>query len=611
MLQFLQIFCTLLSSFLIALAIPNEFLHFGSPLIGLFSLFPFYIALSRSQSLKESFILCFVHGFFTHLFSSFWLGNFAGFAIFTLGASDFGTAFFEGFFALGFYFPVLFESKYAPLSHRSGKNHFSVPFKIFWFASVYTVWEYCKSTGFLAYPWGTISMTAYKWNTLTQIADITGVYGITFLFASFSAVLGEGTLLLSEISNSDSGKSLFSSYTKACLAILVLVFLSVFYGIDRLSQERYPTKIMNTILVQQNRNPNRREEEANILAAQKITQEKIDEITQDDEKLDLIVLSEAVLSKRFPAAETYYNYFPDENPLIKFIKKNHTPFVIGGPVVFNDENHEYGNSALLFDKNGKFHGSYTKMHLVPFAELIPLRQYERVRKIIKSMVGFSYGWTPGKKPVLFEIPLESKIEPEKPFDIISIVPEKDKKKKGEPVKSVLISTPICFDDSAHEVCHALYNAGSEVFVNITNDSWSKTESAEIQHFVVAHYRSIEYRTTTIRSANAGYTCVIDPTGKILADLPLFEEGALSYHVPIYERKLTVYARYGDWLPYTLILLVFTYIFFAVLQKQKEEISLKSIPTTLLPHTIEWYELLERVMARYEEDFAIDWNRWNM
>uniref|UniRef100_UPI00388FE5D8 nitrilase-related carbon-nitrogen hydrolase n=1 Tax=Treponema sp. TaxID=166 RepID=UPI00388FE5D8 len=263
-----------------------------------------------------------------------------------------------------------------------------------------------------------------------------------------------------------------------------------------------------------------------------------------------------------------------------------------------------------FDKNGKFTGSYTKMHLVPFAELIPLRQFERVRKIIKSMVGFSYGWTPGKKPVLFEIPLESKIEPEKSYDIISIVSEKNKQKKDE-VKSVLISTPICFDDSAHEVCHALYHSGSEVFVNITNDSWSKTASAEIQHFVVAHYRSIEYRTTTIRSANAGYTCVIDPTGKVLADLPLFEEGALAYKVPVYERKLTVYARYGDWLPYSLILLVFTYIFFAVFQKQKEELSLKSIKTTLLPHKIEWYELLENVMARYEEDFAIDWNNWNI
>ena len=611
--RFFQIFSVLLSSFLIALAIPNEFIKFGSPLIGIFALFPFYLALSRSKSYAESFWLSFLHGLVTQLLSSFWLGNFPGFAVFTLGASDLGTAFFEAFFGLAFYFPVMFSKKDSGLVFLSCKNHFAVPFRILWFSAVYTIWEYCKSTGFLAYPWGTISMTAYSWPLITQITDITGVYGVTFLFAFFSALFGEGTNLIASAPlnrKSLQGEAVFKSYRQTFILLLALLLPSAIYGAYQYTLERFPDKLMNTILVQQNRNPNRRDEEENILSAQRITQDKLDELSESEEKCDLVVWSEAVLSKRFPNAETYYNYFPSDNPLVRFIKKNHTPFIIGGPVIFSDENHEYGNSALLFDKNGKFHGSYTKMHLVPFAELIPLRKYEPVRKVIKGMIGFSYGWTPGKKPVLFEIPLESKLKPPVPCDIVSIVPEKNKKKDDEP-KSVVFSTPICFDDSAHEVCHALYNSGSEVFVNITNDSWSKTDSAEIQHFVVAHYRSIEYRTTTIRSANAGYTCVIDPAGKVLADLPLFEEGALSYKVPVYERKMTVYARFGDWLPWTLIFMSFAYIFFAVKRKKEEEITLKSFGLSLLPHTIEWYERLESVMSKYDEIFAIDWNNWNM
>ena len=223
------------------------------------------------------------------------------------------------------------------------------------------------------------------------------------------------------------------------------------------------------------------------------------------------------------------------------------------------------------------------------------------------MIGFSYGWTPGKKPVLFEIPLKNSIDPEEDFKIYSLA--EDSKLQKE--KTVFISTPICFDDSAHEVCHALYHSGSEVFVNITNDSWSKKNSSEIQHFVVAHYRSIEYRTTTIRSANAGYTCVIDPTGKVLADLPLFEEGALSYKVPIFARKMTIYALYGDWLPWSLIFLVFAYIFFAVKRKLQEEESLKKITTTRVLHSIAWYELWDSVRKNYETTFAIDWNKWNI
>lgn len=609
MCQFPQFLYTLLSCCLIALAIPNELLRFGSPAIGLLALFPFYVALRRARSYREAFAICFVHGAVTHLLSSFWLGNFPGFAIFTLGASDIGTGFFEAFFGLAFHFPFLLTSGRQRLAQAAGANHLAVPLRIFWFSSIYVIWEYCKSTGFLAYPWGTLSMTAYRWPLLTQIADITGVYGVTFLLALFSAVLGEGAILLGETFCPESGKNVFASYRRSCRAALALLVLSFCYGIFRLSEERLPVKMMNTVLVQQNRNPNRHDEEQNILLAERLTQEKLDEISAGGEVCDLVVWSEAVLSRRFPAAETYYNYFPDEEPLIRFIKKSRTPFIIGGPIVFNEENHEYGNSALLFDKNGEFKGSYTKMHLVPFAEAIPFREYEAVRNIIKSMVGFSYGWTHGKKPVLFEIPLESRLSPPTSFDIISLAD--GKKKRGGQPETALISTPICFDDSAHEVCRAFFHGGSEIFVNITNDSWSKTDSSEIQHFVVAHYRSIEYRATTIRAANAGCTVVIDPTGRTLADLPLFEEGALAYKVPIYERKMTVYARLGDWLPWSLIALAFAYIAFAVRRANEEENENKSIRVTLLSRPVEWYELWERVQAVYGRDFAIDWNNWNM
>lgn len=605
--RILQIFCTLLSTLLIALAIPNEFLKFGSPLIGLFALYPFYIVLASCKSVKETFILCFIHGSVAHLLSSFWLGNFTGFAIFTLGASDLGTGFFEGFFSLAFYFPILFASRFQKLQSASASFHFEVPFRIFWFSSIYVIWEYCKSTGFLAYPWGTISMTAYEWPLITQIADITGVYGVTFLFALFSAILGEGTLLLGRISNSSDGRNIFDSYRKSCLTALILFGLTIIYGAYRLATQSSPVKTMNTILVQQNRNPKRENEEEDILLAQRLTQEKLDEYTNSGETCDLVVWSEAVLLKRFPAAELYYRFIPSEKPLIEFISENKTPFIIGGPEVFDNEKHEYGNSALLFNQKGKLSGSYTKMHLVPFAELIPFRKYEPARKLIKKMIGFSYGWTPGKKIVLFEIPLKNSIEPEEDFKIYSLAEHP----KASKEKTAFISTPICFDDSAHEVCRGLYLCGSEVFVNITNDSWSKKESSEIQHFVVAHYRSIEYRTTTIRSANAGYTCVIDPTGKILAELPLFEEGALSYKVPIYERKMTIYALYGDWLPWSLIFLAFAYIFLAARQKHQEEAELSHIKVTLLPHSLEWYELWDSVCENYDRIFAIDWSNWNL
>jgi apolipoprotein N-acyltransferase len=105
------------------------------------------------------------------------------------------------------------------------------------------------------------------------------------------------------------------------------------------------------------------------------------------------------------------------------------------------------------------------------------------------------------------------------------------------------------------VCRALFQAGSEIFVNITNDSWSMTNSAEYQHFAIASFRAMEFRTTLIRSTNSGYSVVVNPKGQVIADMPLFEEASLYTSVPIYQRTMTVYCLFGNWLPALCFILV--------------------------------------------------------
>ena len=102
---FLQVFLSLFSAGLMALAIPNEFYHYGNPFLGIICLVPLYIALSNAKSYRRTFLLCFLHGAVTHLLSSYWLSNFQGMAAFTLGASTFGTAMIEGLTGLLFHYP--------------------------------------------------------------------------------------------------------------------------------------------------------------------------------------------------------------------------------------------------------------------------------------------------------------------------------------------------------------------------------------------------------------------------------------------------------------------------------------------------------------------------
>ena len=132
--------------------------------------------------------------------------------------------------------------------------------------------------------------------------------------------------------------------------------------------------------------------------------------------------------------------------------------------------------------------------------------------------------------------------------------------KNSEGKTVNFTVPICFEDAFLAVCLNLHNAGSEVLINITNDSWSKTKSAEYQHFVVAHFRAIELRTTLVRSTNSGYSVVVDPKGNVIASLPLFKAESLYTEVPVYEHKKTFYASYKDWFPIMMFLILIFNIF---------------------------------------------------
>ena len=563
MCRFLQVFCAIFSGVLLALAIPNEHYLFGEPLIGLFALLPLYLAVSSAQSYRSSFWICALQALVTHLLSSFWLGNFHGFALFTLGASAFGTAGYHGLF--GWLYHWLF-SKYtsqgsaASLSMRAGRLDFAVFARIFMFASLYTIWEWCKSNGFLGYPWGTLSMTAYRWPLVTQIAAITGCYGVTFLFALFAATLAEGLLVLRTLSKAITPRRYAEGYTRTAKVTAAFFLLALCYGLITYTIPRQPVKLLNAVLVQQNKDPWLSGDKSAIDISTRLTEEGLASFSAAEKEADVVVWSESVLGKNFPDAIHHYTSYPKEKSLIAFIREKKVPFIIGAPYTFNREKHQTANATILIDKNGKYAGNYAKLHLVPFAERIPGVEYEWVRNFIHNIAGFSYGWTQGYKATLFEIPLSTAplYDAEK-TEIVSLVSTAH---KADTQPSVRIGTPICFDDAFGEVCRRLYLAGSEVFINLTNDAWSQTQSAEMQHFIVASYRAIEYRTTLARSTNAGFTCVVSPTGSILQSVPLFEERALAAEIPVYERKMTVYARLGDWLP--ILLAVLCTLLFAVI-----------------------------------------------
>jgi apolipoprotein N-acyltransferase len=119
---------------------------------------------------------------------------------------------------------------------------------------------------------------------------------------------------------------------------------------------------------------------------------------------------------------------------------------------------------------------------------------------------------------------------------------------------VRFSTPICFEDTFGYLGRRFVGQGAEVLVNVTNDSWSKSVAAEMQHMSCAVLRAVENRRSVVRATNGGITCVIDPNGRIVSRIEPFIKGYLVDMVPVYTRSDTLYTRWGDWFGVLMLIL---------------------------------------------------------
>lgn len=567
----LQVFYSIFSAVLLGLAIPSDFSLLGNPYLTIFALVPFYIAFTKVKKYRHAFLLGFLQTSITHLISSSWLANFKDFAALTLGASAFGTGLIGGFVF------ILLKLPYSSSSSKNSLNEFSIKydflnsriFKIFYFSCVYVIYEWCKSVGFLGYPWAVLSATIYKWPLLMQLASVTGTYGITWILAFLNALIAESLIIFSNCESIQNKKNLWSLKT-AAIFFVVIFSVTMIHGLHQYYKKRIPKKYLTTILVQPNADSWKNQSDDNIiLDCERLSKEQYDKLKEQNENPDLIVWCEGVLNYHFPKSENYYKKNPREKPLTQFVKELQVPLFTGGAFDWNRENKIFFNSALMFDKDGKYRGFYAKNHLVPLAEAIPGMEYPKIRNFMQKVIGISAGWSPGNQYTLFEIPCKKNpdfIEKTRTIDITKSLLEQQKEESLE--TTVKISGPICYDDAFPDIMRPLFLSGAEIFVNLTNDSWSLKKSSEYQHYIVSSYRTIEYRIPLVRATNGGCTCVIDVNGKTLEMTPLFEQNATSYKVPIYERTMTTYARFGNWLVYVILILTILYVVYSILQIKK-------------------------------------------
>jgi apolipoprotein N-acyltransferase len=496
----------------VSLAQPNDWLLAGSPFLSLVGWVPLFWALRKAATNRSAAGLGALFGLVTALLQNYWLAFFQDYAGWTIGGVALGLAGYSAL--LG---PVLRTF----LRRKAVWRPFAV-------GAVWVVFEFCKSNGFLGFPWGLAPYPFHQWLWFIQIADIAGLSFLTLLIVSWNAWLAEAF----------EPEGYFQKASGLFFAAMLIGLAG--YGTWRLIEPRPSRGTVEIALIQQNGDPWNSGDDLGPLR----TSMKHSLTVLRTAHPDLVVWSETSLRLPLQYYRPYYERNPVEAPLLKTIRSNRAWWLLGNPYAQDpDKGTGWVNATVLMNPQGQIVDYYGKIQQVPFAEYVPFWEVPFVKAFFQSVIGLSGSWELGRQWTIFKIPVP-----------------------GE-AKKVAFATPICFEDAFPGLNSTLVREGAEVLINLTNDSWSRRNSSQVQHHVAALFRSVENRVYLVRSSNSGVTSVIDPTGRVVAGpLPSFQDGHLVYDLPLARVKtLTPYTLFGDWL---VAVLAFLLVADLVLQRRR-------------------------------------------
>ncbi|MDI6780668.1 MAG: apolipoprotein N-acyltransferase [bacterium] len=336
------------------------------------------------------------------------------------------------------------------------------------------------------FPWGILGYSQYQNLILIQIAEFTGVFGVSFLIVLVNTAIAG---VISRIKYGWYGVGMSAIVLNLCLI----------WGSIKL-QENPTGKPLTISVIQTNIGIDQSWEWET--SCEKISL-MLNRLTKKAAKSnpDLIIWTEtAILSSPDTSLWT-------RSKIASIINGVNSYLLIGAPHVTDTD---YYNSAFLISNKGKIMDRYDKIHLVPFGEMIPNEELFPVLRKIFPQAGM---YTHGKRYTVFNQPAR-------------------------------FCTLICYEGIFGDLTRRFVKNGAEFVVNITNDAWTRTRAAYYQHFSMDVLRSVENRRYFIRAGNTGISAVINPSGRIEHLLDIGREGIINSRIFLNNRP-TFYSQFGD------------------------------------------------------------------
>jgi apolipoprotein N-acyltransferase len=498
------------SALLFALSFPGFHSDTGWGLLVFLSLAPAVPVIRSSSWIRAPFYGAF-YGFVSYAIFNYWLSTFHPLAILIV------PIIYAVYFIL--LFPVL---KAADVLFP--RYSYIVQ------AVIWVAYEYLRTQGFLAYPYGNLGYALYKVLPMIQVAELAGVWGVSFFIALVGFFIGHQLIPMRH------GLKPLRGKTPDIIVIAALFTGILVFGLAAPRGSYDDQQQWKVALVQHNADtwkgglPTYRRNLETMIALSE------EALTAHDP--DVVVWSETAF---VPGVDWHSRYRTDAEryalvqELRAYLEDKEVPFVIGNddgqladplkpPVLADGSMNRVDYNAIFLYEEGGLRQTYRKTHLVPFTENFPYK--DTFPRFYQLLVDNDYHfWERGTEYTVFET------------------------KAG-----VRFSTPICFEDIFGYLNRRFVQEGAEIIVNLTNDSWSGSVAAQMQHMSMAVFRAVELRRSVVRSGNSGMTCTIDPDGRITGILEPFVEDYFYGTVPIYTDRNTLYYRWGDWYAQLMLIL---------------------------------------------------------
>src|ERR1044071_1753213 len=379
-------------------------------------------------------------------------------------------------------------------------------------AAAWTTLEWLRGWVFSGFGWNGLGVALHDNWPLIQIAELTGVAGLSFVVAFANVIVITTAYRLVVEARTRVMRPHFDFTVTMAAIVGVLIF-----GL-RATQILPPTKPLRVAAVQSNVPHNQKfDPQFTIRIFDQFR--RLSEIAlRSNPPPDLLVWPESSMPGPVLADRESYQFVMD---LAAWAESD----ILLGTI--DEENGDVYNAALLVSDGGEQVQVYRKLHLVPFGEYVPGRHsVPLLARIVGDQVPGDF--KAGKNHTVFELTN----------------------------RDVKVAPLICFEDTLGELTRRFVlpseaNPGANLLADITNDGWFLHSAGSHQHLANAIFRCVETRRPMVRAANTGVTCFVNEFGRVTQKLQddtgsTFTEGVITGEVKIpTETELTFYTRHGE------------------------------------------------------------------